>query len=135
MNTYMRDEISRFSANGKTFYFNKALAKNGTPYLVVNALYGDQKKERMIVFPSQYLQFHSHLTSAVESLAQISFANGTAGPTRAPVLPRKCPDCGHESGSWEVLQLLEPDWYIQCQCGTIIYHTPGCSVVENDPIV
>lgn len=130
--TYHRDELSRFSANGKTFFLNRATARTDTDYLVINALYGKGQKERLILFPSQYLEFHSHLTDAIEKLAGISFGPGAHPPTPAPpALPRDCPNCSHGSASWEVLHYNDTEWFIQCQCGNVVFHTPGCPIESN----
>jgi hypothetical protein len=58
-------EICRFSSNGKTFFFNKAKAKNGSPYLTINALYGQGNRERVILFEGHFMQFYRCMKEAI----------------------------------------------------------------------
>lgn len=82
-------ELSRFSANGKTFFFNKGHTKTGGDYLAINALWGQGNKERVLVFPAHYLQFVKHATSSIEQLAGVDFAKEDA-PAPAH---EQCPNC------------------------------------------
>lgn len=85
------EELSRFTGSGKTFFFNKGRAKNDTDYLAINALYGQGRRERMVLFPPHYMEFFKHLKSSVEELTGFKFGEDLpeASPTH-----EKCPNCG-----------------------------------------
>jgi len=99
-------EISRFSANGKTFFFNKGVAKNGNEYLTVNAMWGQGNKERIIVFQPQMPQFLKSLRDAVEAIAGITLAS-----TSTPVA---CPKCAMPKHTWRALTNEEGQWVLYC---------------------
>ena len=118
-------ELSRFSGNGKTFFFNKGKAKTGSHYLSINALYGKGQQERLILFPPHYLEFYAHIKDALENLT--GFTVGTLKASEAvevpgPSLPFECPRC--EAGPWEfMISAAEhgTEWHVYCDsCGEYI---------------
>lgn len=89
-------ELSRFSGNGKTFFFNKGEAKNGTEYLAVNALYGKGNQERIVLFPPHFLEFIKHLKNSIESLTGFEVVPPKELQEAEPENPclNTCPNCG-----------------------------------------
>lgn len=88
------DELSRFSSNGKTFFFNRFIAKNDAPYLAINALYGKGRQERMVLFEPHWLQFLRHLMASVEKLTGVEFPEYIAKPAEQEPAEELCPNCG-----------------------------------------
>ena len=88
-------EISRFSNGGKTFFFNKGVSKAGDGYLAINALYGRGNQERIVVFPSHYLQFFKAVKAAIEQLAEVKLNGEAPAEPAEPSLPcpERCPNC------------------------------------------
>lgn len=110
------DEISHFSTNGKTFFFNKGEAQgSGNPYLAVNALWRDNM-ERITVFPNQMLEFRSHFDNALEEITGLRPADGGS----------LCPDCDSQTEDWDVSRVFHkeqerPVWVLYCtNCDSII---------------
>ena len=63
------EDISHFSGSGKTFFFNKRLAKNDIEYLAINAIWGERGNyEKLVLFPQHYMEFSKHLDKAIENL-------------------------------------------------------------------
>lgn len=106
-------ELSRFSASGKTFFFNRGKAKNGTEYLVVNALWGNGNQERVIIFPPHFLEFRKHLSQAIERLSSVSFSSSEPKPA--------CESCGMPKRTWRCKSDLEETaWVLFCsECGAV----------------
>lgn len=119
------EELSRFSGSGKTFFFNHGVAKNGTDYLVVNAIYGKGRQERMILFPVHYLEFWKHLKGALEKMSGVTF--GGSEPQvelpeepEAPRIPRisiQCTACGRGADQSKVVWWAVDNWQVVCECG------------------
>lgn len=109
------EEITRFSTNGKTFFFNKAEAQNDSVYLAINALYGQGNRERLVLFRPHMIDFRDHYDRAVEEILGMR-------PTE-PGIAETCPDCGELPAGWRVLQTREGDkWCIICDsCREIIF--------------
>ncbi len=126
-------ELSRFSASGKTFFFNKGVAKNDSPYLTINALYGRGNQERLILFEPHWVQFKRHMEEAIASLTGFVIVPKKEEPTKSgslttPItLATRCPSCGFGGGKWRVLviveQLGDTEGYLDvtCECGQLIY--------------
>lgn len=122
MATQRDSEIVKFSAGGKTFFFNKNVARNGTEYLKVNALWGKGNREQVVVFPAQMPQFYKAFIAAMKAITGLSPEEATA-PPRTPSLPTRCPDCG-EAGTYRVVVESEQDWFIWCsECREEIFNT------------
>ena len=68
----MQDELSRFNGGGKTFFFNRKRARNGTEYLSINAMYGDQRYEKLVLFPQHLVEFYKHVKGAIETLTGLT---------------------------------------------------------------
>lgn len=119
-------ELSRFTGSGKTFFFNKGEAKNGTDYLAVNTIYGKGSQERIVLFPPHYMEFRKHITGAMESLMGVKFVD-TLPPSpepHVPELPIKCPKCGMGSDGYDIAVISPKQWIIECgKCITTIYDT------------
>lgn len=99
-------ELSKFTASGKTFFFNKLEARNGDPYLSINALYGQGNHERITLFEPQFLQFVKHSRTAVEEMTGMTFNTPqleAAAPTPVETLsiPTQCSK-GHGYGQFRV---------------------------------
>ena len=112
---YNQTELSRFTGSGKTFFLNKGRAKNGTDYLAINALYGQGKREGLVLFSAHYLEFLKHLTAAVEELT------GMTARKAAPATG--CTKCSSKHLS--VRRTLEDDYYLVfCKdCRELIFET------------
>jgi len=118
------DEISRFSSNGKTFFFNKAEAKNGSPYLAINAIYGRGNQERMVLFEPHMLEFRRHLDKAIGKVLGIVMKS--EGREVVPEIAPKCPNCEFECGAYEVMVWAPDTWNIYCSnCSTVLYESGG----------
>ena len=61
-------ELARFSAGGKTFFFNEMRAKNDARYLSINAIWGQGNKQRMTLFVPQLLDYARCLDEAIASI-------------------------------------------------------------------
>lgn len=70
------EELSRFSAGGKTFFFNLGRAKNGSRYLSINAMYGKGNMERLVIFPEQVVTFKDNLAKAIPHLMGLNEEDG-----------------------------------------------------------
>jgi len=104
-------ELARFSANSKTFFFNKMIARNESEYLSINAIWGKGNKQRMTLFPSQLLEYHKALGVAIEKMTGMS--------AKAPEATTACPECGMPKRTWAALS-CEEVWIIVCKdCGTV----------------
>lgn len=131
---YHGREISRFTGNGKTFFFNEMKARNKNKYLAVNALYGQGRQERMILFEGHYLEFLRHLQEAIEELSGFSLGMGVPEETpkaldmkqsdgSVDALPMDCPECGYGDGAFELeIPLSGHIWWVKCcECGTTVF--------------
>ena len=116
-------ELSRFSGSGATFFFNKGEARNGTDFLIINALRGKGTRQGLTLLPSQYMEFANHLNEAIEGLTGFKRANTPDTLIMESDLPQKCPECGNEGADWEVAVFGVRHWRIDCQCGYLIYST------------
>lgn len=103
------EELSRFSSNGKTFFFNKFIAKNDSPYLAINALYGQGRQERMVLFEPHWMQFLRHLKASISSLSGLEFKEDMQDMQDVPALkiPLNCHNCGSSSGQWRIMVFTE----------------------------
>ena len=116
------EELSRFSGSGKTFFFNKGEAENGTPYLAVNALYGRGQNQRLVLFPAHLFDFHRHLSAAIEKLTGFTAQTYVPEPVGTPDMPTTCTDCGSGCDDWRVLVISSSDWKLICRnCNEEIY--------------
>ena len=107
------NELSRFSSNGKTFFFNKGVAKNGNEYLTVNAMWGRGNKERIIVFEPQMPQFLKNLQGAVQKISGVSVVS--EGPEKTA-----CQKCGMPKRTWKALSNEDGQWVLYCDdCGEV----------------
>ena len=87
-------ELTRFWSNGKTFFLNRGLAKNGAPYLAINALYGKGNRERIVLYEGHWMQFKRHLELAIEKLTGLKPADQVEQETpKGPECPEQCPNC------------------------------------------
>jgi hypothetical protein len=95
-----QEELSRFTASGKTFFFNKGKASNGTEYLAINAIYGKGNQERTVLFPAHFLEYFKHIRGAIEKMTGMSFNGGMPSDPAAPITPcpERCPNC-----NWHLL--------------------------------
>jgi len=59
--------VTKFSSNGKHFYYNKGTTHKGEDYLAINTQSGD-RKERCIVYKNQALEFLDHAVEAVKKI-------------------------------------------------------------------
>jgi hypothetical protein len=124
-------ELSRFSSNGKTFFFNHARAKNGNEYLTVNAIYGQGNKERIIVFEPQMPQFLKNLQRAVQKISGVSVASGEAVTS--------CPNCGMPKRTWRAITDEQGRWVLYCSecresCDAFLEdHDEALEVIKNGP--
>lgn len=107
-------ELGRFSANGKTFFLNKGEAKNGSEYLVINAIYGQGRQERLILFPAHYIEFKKHFDQALEGLTGARWDQKKDRPA--------CPDCGMPKIAWRTRASKDGShWIIYCsECDEVI---------------
>jgi len=124
-------EFSRFSESGKTFFFNRGVAGNGTPYLAINAIYGQGNQQRLVLFPPHYLQFHQHLEEAIEKLT--GFSAPGQGEIEVPkfATPTKCPDCGSNCDDWRVVALTADQLKLICkECDEVVFVLP--EETQND---
>ena len=124
-------EITRFTSSGKTFFFNKGEARNGTDYLIINALHGQRTRQGITLLPGQYMEFASHLNEAIEGLT--GFKKSDDVLVVESDLPQKCPECGNEGADWEVVVFGVRHWRIDCQCGTVIYYTKEATGGKDRP--
>jgi hypothetical protein len=117
-----QEQLSFFAANGKAFYFNKAVAANGTPYLVINAVWSKQNtrhREGLLLFPPHYQDFLKCFREAVEALAgeeapqAPQAAEAKDAPTHA--YP-KCENCGKTNDSPDMLN---------CSACRLEFHSTG----------
>lgn len=113
-----QQELSRFSASGKTFFFNKGEAKNGTDYLAINAIYGQGNRERTVLFPPHYMEYVKHVTKAVEELTGF-----TRSQAPAPLSEMKCEGCDAGPAKWVALRTTDlTKFVIACgDCNTVIF--------------
>lgn len=86
-------EIARFSANGKTFFFNEMESKKGDPYLAINALYGQGRQERIVLFESHWPQFKRLINRVLDELMRVE----TDTPTQEEPLVIPCTYCKKDS--------------------------------------
>lgn len=119
------DELSRFTASGKTFFFNKMKAKNGGEYLSVNALFGQGNHERITLFEPQLIQFVKHSQRAVEALTGLTYAKAEPSPlveAPADTIPTHCPACGtfHQKFGVSILNELGKFMIFCGNCGETI---------------
>lgn len=119
------DEISRFSANGKTFFFNRMRARNDAEFLSINCLYGKNGKQRLTLFPSQMLDFYKHFVGAMRDMTGMAPNAGAPTAPKPPRLPIRCPACKMGSANFELTVLSEDDslWLVDCKCGESIFNT------------
>lgn len=109
-------EISRFTVSGKTFFFNRMKARNGTDWLAINAIYGDGNQQRLGLFPSQMVEFYQHYKKAMEDITGMS-------PMERKIT-QECPDCGSGPDEWKPVDtdFEAGEWLIACtQCRTVIF--------------
>lgn len=118
-------EITRFSSEGKTFFFNRNETRNGSYYLAVNALYGEGNRERLVVFENQMLPFRRHSDIAI---GEILGADLTEDEDR-------CPDCGSRKPAWEPrIDLDDTGWALVCTaCGSFEEPESLTVVQESEP--
>lgn len=91
------DRIDQFSANGKTFFFNEQEARNGSKYLRINALYGEDGREGMNIFQEHVLGFWNSLGRSIGEIW------GFEPSERLQVngeFPEECPHCGAGRDKW-----------------------------------
>jgi hypothetical protein len=124
-------EHARFSASGKTFFFNEGRAKNGSPYLTINALYGKGNRERVILFEPHMMEFSRKLAQSIEAITGFGMQKASAGPT----IPEGCPECSSSPKTWITRRELDDSyWVIFCgECKTIIKESivDGCPDMER----
>lgn len=72
-------ELARFSAGGKTFFFNEMRAKNDARYLSINAIWGQGNKQRMTLFVPQLLDYARCLDEAIASITGMTRNIGNSG--------------------------------------------------------
>lgn len=119
MTDFKQQELSRFTGSGKTFFLNKGKARNGTDYLAINAVYGQGRQERLVLFPPHYLEFYKHLKAAIEQLTGFQASQPSQG---APPLALECLGCGSGAARWEVKNYGgETGWWVICECGHVLY--------------
>ena len=108
-------EVVRFSSSGKTFFFNKAPAQNGSPYLTINSIYGKGNRERTILFEGHFMQYYRCLKEAIENTFGVTLNGG--GPT-------KC-SCGSSREDSRAVESKDHQhWIIVCRsCGNIFDHS------------
>lgn len=103
-------EITRFSSDGKTFFFNKNRTKGDSVYLAMNALWGQGNRERLVVFENQMLPFRRKYTRSIGQILGAEFEDDPE-PT--------CPRCNSRAPAWE--PVMHPDvdgWALVClACG------------------
>lgn len=108
-------EISRFTSDGKTFFFNECKARNDQSYLGVNTIWGSGSQERLVIFPSQMLQFLKHFRQAVSEFT---------GMTPSQPVAAYCPDCRASPENWRPLTGTGGNagyWILYCDnCGHVI---------------
>ena len=115
-------EIGRFSSGGKTFFFNKGEAANGSPYLAINTLYGKGTRERVVLFPGHFFPFYKALIDAVRDITGFAAPAGDIPEPARLDLPTACPDCEAGSTAWEIIALPDQPVKIVCKdCREVIY--------------
>lgn len=124
-------ELSRFTASGKTFFFNHGRAKNGTDYLAINAIYGRGNQERIVLFSSHYMEFYKHLIDAIGELSGLTpTQKELEDPSALPPWRTKCPKCGDDDFAVDINAPEWREWAIVCkECDTVVLSTPD--YVEN----
>jgi hypothetical protein len=117
-----QQEISRFTSSGKTFFFNKGKARNGTDYLAINAIYGQGNRERTVLFPPHYMEYVKHVTEAVEKLTGFSKSTPNSG----------CPKCGEDRSNTRAAETPDHEyWVIVCRvCGTLVEENKEDAISE-----
>lgn len=121
------EELDRFHAGGKTFFFNKGKARNGNEYLAIKGLWGQGNQEQIVLFPGQMLQFYKLYLDALEELTGLRPGNSEvpepAVQERLPGIPIECPQCGTPCDYYKVVAFDKDDWGLECsKCNkTIIY--------------
>ena len=98
------EQLAQKSASGKTFFFNRQEARNGTEYLCINSIYGDGMKERMVIFPSQIMEFRDGFNEAFEKFTGLK-------PTEVAV-SEHCPECGSRPRDWGTLKSANGEMFV-----------------------
>lgn len=120
------EEISRFHAGGKTFFFNRGRARNGNDYLAIKGLWGKGNQEQLVLFPGQMVEFYQKFRSAMAAITGLQPAEDAPEPTgpTLPNIPVDCPACPHAKGVYELSVFGENDWKIACpECGEAVFDT------------
>lgn len=101
-------EIDHFTVNGKTFFFNKKEASNGHPYLAINALYGENQREQLVLFRDHMVPFWNAFKKSFPEITDIQ--PGEEAPTR------ECPVCGAGPSDWFPARTEDYEhWVLLCR--------------------
>lgn len=115
------NELSRLTASGKTFFFNRDQTAGGADYLTINTIRGKPARyEKLTLLVGQLLPFHQHLTKSIEDLTGLKFAQ-SAEPVKAEAhLPGACPACQYGPAAYRT-RVGETEWSVYCDnCGHVL---------------